>query len=376
MNKVAPKPQVHIFTQRIELYFLGLFLLGLVTTGFESIFFKTFNLGSIKLIMRLVSDVVFLGTIHAIISYSLLLFIPEVREWVVLRTKGRPHLYWLENFFFVLLICVGILLAITAGAAGLGKQIFSWMLIVYFLFDIFGTRHHIMQFQGLSLLYNQQLRISYNLTLEQQQRSRKLEHWEKWAFQGLVFSACISQFGAFAVFLQHINIPYYPILFSGITMSLFFCLLILGISFLMPYSQNSYKGLFLLRILFLPFRSISFSANVFLRCFHGAEFLLLMGNVLDNTRASHKIKRHFVIFSIFGVMFAGICTLAKRDLLGNYFYSRPSDHPIFVILVTLNTVFNFIHYLMDAQMFKFKNIENRKTIGPLLPYKKAPDTFL
>lgn len=365
------KPQFEmskIFSKRSELGFLIVTLIGLLLAFIEC---QIFYIGgrSVFIFLRILSDVIFVGTIHAILSYALLWCIPEFNSWMNERTQNQPWKFWCSHLLVVGTILLGSFLIIFVGQ---GRNSIGFLLAVYFLFDFFGVRHLIQQFKGLSLQYNQQTRQSGLLSANQLQKLTVFEKIEKILFDTLVYGSVLLQLGAMTTVVTLTPFDPFDVLWFGIIVNFVLCSLIVVFASIQPGAETSYKTFFVLRVLLIPFRTVSIIANVILRIFHGVEFILLLKNVMGNSKASTDQKHKFITVGIGLLCLAGACTLFKADIFGRFiYYKNLREYPFFALVVSMNTVFNFAHYFLDAQMFRFKDPINRKYIGPLILLPKS-----
>ncbi|MGE0634215.1 MAG: hypothetical protein AB7O96_17505, partial [Pseudobdellovibrionaceae bacterium] len=180
---------IRIFPVKAENTFFFVTCLFFAVTLFELVFWYLYSQKELLISLRILSDIVFLGTIHAILSYSLLLNIPEMKQWIYQRAKGRPALFWLETGGVASLILLAFLF--TVYFAG-DKQFATGLLIVVIAFDFYGGRHLIQQFKGLSLQYNQQLRNTCSLTENELNLICRHEKLEKMAFDLLQYTTTLT----------------------------------------------------------------------------------------------------------------------------------------------------------------------------------------
>lgn len=364
-----PTKTSRIFSQRSELIFLLSTIVGLILAFVE---LQIFFIGgrSVFIFLRILSDVIFVGTIHAILSYALLWCLPEFKQWINEKTKNRPWRFWFGNLAVVATVLFASFLTIYVGQ---GRNAISYLLAIYFLFDFFGVRHLIQQFKGLSLQYNQQTRQGRILRMDQLKKLNFYEKIEKFLFDVLVYSSVLLQLGAMTTVIKLTWFNPFEVLWFGIIFNFLICAGLVILSAVQPGASSSFKSFFVLRVLLIPFRTVSIFANVVLRIFHGAEFMLLLKNILGNSKASRQQKMTFIWVGLVLLCIAATCTLFKADIFGRFVYSKSlREYPYFAIIVSMNTVFNFAHYFMDAQMFRFKDPINRKHIGGLIVL--APET--
>src|SRR5262245_2809270 len=123
-----------------------------------SLFFSVATVG--QRILWFVSSSLLIGTVHSVLTFTLMMFLPEVRAWM--RAKGGGSL---ARF----LITYGLIM-VAMGFAALVLLLRSWgvtlavLIPLLLMRDFVGQWHCIKQFQGLSLLYNFRARSQNQLS--------------------------------------------------------------------------------------------------------------------------------------------------------------------------------------------------------------------
>ncbi|NJM09929.1 MAG: hypothetical protein HC883_03290 [Bdellovibrionaceae bacterium] len=320
--------------------------------------------GMAKRWARFVTDAVLLGTIHSVLSYTMMMFIPEMRDWM--RELGNGSLTrFLTRFFLVAgVIYVFMYAAVTKW----GSDIPFFVGVLTFVNVTFGVRHWVRQSQGFSLTYNWRLRSNLNYSAAETQILGRNEKLEKRLFTVLTYSTVAAGFVSSSELLEFetgLNNPQLMVFFIGIAVLSAFILVFLA--FRTPQVERSNKVYYSLRYLLVPLHGISIIANLGMRAIHGIEFLFLTVQMTRNSRISRRSVYWLAISSLVFVLFAALCTMTKGAIFGALFRRQYSEYKGWItFLATLNATFTYMHYYSDALMFRMRNEPTRKLIGPLI----------
>lgn len=306
---------------------------------------------------RFLTDVICLGTIHSVISFTMMAFLPELRNWARELGQGSEWRFWrrvlaVATFF-------GVFFFFSVQRAKGDPEV---LLLIFFVVDsCFGLRHWVQQTKGVSLHYNHQLRQSGELTESELQELATGEKVERHLFTAvcyLTIAAAMSASGS------HWSSGFFKFWYTEV---LFAFALIAAVALLvnaisLKKFRRTYKLPYLMRALYIPFHPVSVFGNLSMRAIHGLEFLVVAQKMTKNSSLSQRNMKLFVLFTVAAVGFAGLCTAAKKPIFGNYL-----EYNWFTIaLLTLNSTFTYTHYYADAVMFRFKSGASRDHVAPMV----------
>lgn len=310
---------------------------------------------------RFVTDAIFLGTIHSVLSLTLVFYLPEYRQWVRAVTHGQPWRYVLQ------LLGVGFCL-FNVFFYMLERNIHTPLILlsVYTVFDfIYGLRHWVRQTQGFSLAYNHRLKMRERG--QSAETFMKVEKRERRLYTFVTYTSVLAGIfgGSQLVGVLGISNP----IFFGI--SFVACatgaVLLVYLSLCTPGGEESPKFLYTLRVLLVPFHFISLSANLAMRATHGFEFLLFTKQLVERSKIQSSRRWNFLFASIILIAVAGVCTAAKGAIWGPIASRNWPEYSIWIaLLAAFNGMFTYLHYYMDYFMFRMRDPNTREQVGPLL----------
>ncbi len=310
---------------------------------------------------RFVTDAVFLGTIHSVLSLTLLYYLPEYREWIQSVTGGQSWRYVLQllgvgfclfNLFFYML----------------ERNIHTPLILlsVYTVFDfIYGLRHWVRQTQGFSLAYNHRLKARGHVGSGDE--FEKVERRERKLYTFVTYTSVLAGIFGGSQLVGALGISH-PVFFG---ISFIACatgaVALVYLALRTPGGEESPKFLYSLRVLLVPFHFISLSANLAMRATHGFEFLLFTRQLVERSKLRRSRRWNFLFASIVLVAIAGVCTAAKGAIWGPIAARNWPEYSLWIaILAAFNGMFTYLHYYTDYFMFRMRDPKTREQVGPLL----------
>lgn len=304
-----------------------------------------------------VAKLFFLNNVHVYLSLSLLIFSPSLRTWFSEKRKS-------EKLFATRWIIVfgGCFALFAWGLPFLKTQAIDPRLyaIVIAISTVVGIHHNYSQTLGISLAYHRKFDRDSAGDLERA-RVEKLEKAERllWRISMALHGLLIF---IFAVIPKDRNIAL--ILNAG----MFVCavgLILLALK--LPRALAS-KQIFMFRYLLYPFVPFSFAAFIAILSVHGIEYLGLFQRMHRESVEIHRLNRRVMAAGIF-VLVATLTTLTifGRSTRGLWFTALLEDQPTLVLyLGSLALAASFLHYHIDAQMFRMRDEATRSIVAPLL----------
>jgi hypothetical protein len=362
--KAWPTKKLAIFgprTEKLILYFPIFFIL-LIPLEFAGLW--TINSGE-KRWLRVFSDILFLGTIHSVLSLTLMLFIPEVRDWF--KTYGGGSMSKAILKFAIVCALIFSFMFYTVVKDSKTDPVFL-LIAVVLIHSILGQRHWVRQAQGMSLLYNSRLRQALSLDGITQAKMAGIERSEKFGFTLLTIATALISIALSNVLVSLIpQLKMRPLIPVFAVLGFFGAGLVIYCSWITPHASRTNKFFFNLRSLLVTFHSLSLSANLGMRATHGLEFLALTGKMSANSRISKKMLIGFIVASVFAICFAAMVDLAKSALFMKHLWTNyPGYFTVWCFMASIDLTFTYVHYYTDAVMFRFKDEGVRKSIAPLL----------
>jgi hypothetical protein len=316
-------------------------------------------------VARFLSDVVALGTIHSVMSWSLVLGLPELRAWIreLAAREGRLR-FWGKQLALVGAI-FGFFFYLVAVPKDPDDAFKIGVLATSISF--FGVRHWTYQTMGISLQYNWKVKGAEALTDEERATFAEAEQMEKRLFRRITAFAVA---GALLLAWRKsfkldwmAKIAYVLLAASAHQVGQ----LLLNAARL-PKIDRTNKVAYLCRMLLVPLQQIAFSADLAMRALHGLEFLATTGKMAKNSSSNRKGVVLLVGLTIGMLLVAGTGAALRPVIFGPWIYgSTPlPKHTFFALLVALNATSTFYHYYADSMMFKMHDEVTRRRVGPLL----------
>lgn len=316
---------------------------------------------------RFLADAVLLGTIHSVLSYVMMIFLPECRAWMRASFGNGSYLRaWLR---------IGVVAAIIFAMfyTVLRTQAPAWIKGIYvFSIYVFGVRHWVRQTQGFTSLYNYHLQQLPSIVPQDKAKIQSIQVREKNLFTVVTYATIAvnlctydNELGSAALLGPEVRPWFFIVAMAA-------AILLLRSAFKTPMVEMSNKVLYAIRILIIPFHSLSLVANFAMRSTHGMEFLATYLKMTENSKFPRSKLRWYFLASVAFVVFAGFCTAMKRPILGGILREDPSVNQFLLSLImSLDLTFTYFHYYADAIMFKFQDPNVREFIGPLLNEPKV-----
>jgi hypothetical protein len=328
------KHKQDVFTKYFE-FAIGLFgaiLLLLAILDLKYHFYPLNNRES-----YFVLKIFFLNAPHIGLTYSMLLFLPELKEWRSLPEKNEKLL----KFSMIVFISVTIICFISISPYWEDHPlILRAARYLTFLLSPFSFLHIAYQFRGIE--------ISQSFKHNTEKQSRIKYH-------------------LFHIALVFVVIGSY---YNGLSLSNSKLLIVLGlVVFLTLYFVINFIGkkIFVIRALFslryflfvlAPFSQFAFWGVAF--C-HGIEYLLVYWRMSSNSRISKLDKRKLHLTSAFFALFL--------IYLSSPFWLAEEVNYNFIMItgVSLYTGLLYTHFYLDRQMFKMRDPDVKRLVGSIFP---------
>lgn len=289
-----------------------------------------------KVLWRFIAHIVFFNSLHVANTFMLFLLVPEFNEWQRLHL-GRRRWFWIAGpVIFVLLYVISQDRSATLG---------QWAFILIMILSVW---HALKQQLGLSLL------MSYR---QQNETSTVTRGWaEKWAFRLLFLLSSahltLGQWREGAEWQAPISV------LAGME----FCIVV-GLLTLSLRQANIEKAFFLSRLFFYPLSAFSFVGYMAILASHGFEYLLFTSRIVTSSKWKAAARPFWALnmFCLIVVM-TGSLLSSNSGILALMSVEWPrAKH---VLAIGLGAV-TYFHYLLDMELYKMKNRDSQRLIGPL-----------
>ena len=354
MNSVTPTEteprssrRVHIFRPHYERFYLGLMAFGLLfcTASLVTGFGKE-SLG----IDRIGVLVFFIGFNyqHLILTFVGLAVLPEMRKWL-------RHQFSMPRFFFFGSVVAVILYIGAVRFSNIDRTEISGQILISIYVGLIAI-HTLSQTKGLSLLYNRLLKP--NLTPLESEKARRVEILERICFNGML-----------VIFFLYWIVKILKPELMGEGSSQYFAIAIGSLSIVIVLNSARYPAVFRSNKVYFLFGALLYGlvpilpvANVVNRALHGCEYVFLADRMMANSKvkwqratlllATVPLFLSAILFSLNVRYNPSVVQLIPRNWIG----------PI----VSIGLWFEYLHYYLDAVMFRFSDPVVRANIGPLL----------
>jgi hypothetical protein len=294
----------------------------------------------------------FLNTTHVSFTFLMFLLLPEARQLLkesIQRRRAWPYL--------VVTFTIALLLYNLA----IGYKYFAIYppLNKFIVLALFGLANHHMvaQIYGLSMLYNGVSEPLPSTTAATLVRLGRLKALERGLFRVLLPTVLVVPF----VFGMHI-----PHVYTGALYFFHRALIfgILGTSWFIGRICPSGKFIYLTRLLIWAFVPYLFS-DLIMRSLHGVEYLFITDKMITSSTRTKSRRRtaSFWLGSIIGYPFLFYVSLHYWQWLPDGGVLSLSVLPI---LFALLPFLQYVHYYLDSVLFRFKDSNVRRLVGPLL----------
>jgi hypothetical protein len=337
-----------------------LFGLALVVLAAGEVLFGAPLSQTVKLVFFFSMTILLGSTGHIGLTLALMLMLPEAKEWLAIKTRNRPWIFWAKaglvfSGTLLLALCAFDLLSVAGMTVINIAYIFlllDWLLVIH---------HSAAQTHGLVVAYNQQVRKNGGPAT-----SPRFSDRNRWLT--LVMIAC--------AFATPVLMTWSPqdSLARTVNLSLFaISALALAIysyqSFFPWHSLRRNQSLYGARLLLFPLMPLSFFAGMGYRGIHSIEYIMVFRKCFEHSRKPFvKSTVIFITASIFLFFLAlGIFALAKdSEFLVAAWKPQESMAAWIKVLAALNAACTFTHYYLDRIIFRMRDEDSRRLFGTLL----------
>ena len=310
--------------------------------------------------------IVFMNLLHVGLTLSMLALTPQFREYLRTQTSWVMKKSGLITasllIFGLVLLHLNREMTTTGWLAESTRWLPSFLILTPL--DIWNSLHIRRQTMGLSMLYNMGLRETGNLTSDETTDLSRREKLERWAFTALtvtLFTRVISHviWGRHAVEWGD---------YALATMELGICSFIFLQARKAPRAAQSNKSAYLWRVLFYPLAALHVFFSQVLQSIHGIEYFFLCRKMIGNTGLKESRKRDVLFFGLAIGSFAALpfiirTIMAEVPAHTDKFTNVPAW--AFLLLAAARSL-NFIHFLIDGYIFRFRDPAVRENVRPLL----------
>lgn len=309
---------------------------------------------------------VFLDSVHVIYTFVLLWALPELRQW----TRSVFSGFWIKTALVAL--GVGVTFYLLEFSSLTEK--FVWLATFYAFLDTLGPQQHTLaQMRGISFCYNSAIRRANSLDSSELIRAAHAERREKILFRGLLIGDLMFSTGFF-LRSGNYEVPV-SVLWFGFVGAGIVAVTSAGILLnarLYPRQEGSGKLPYLSRILLFTLKNVAVPAAFFVRATHGSEYLVIVKQMVKNSKVSEaRKKRIFALF--FGVTLIYFLPLFLGPERQRLQTLLPLKEPsmFFPAAVMFHIVVRWVHYYLDAMLYRMKDPATRAIVAPLLVH--APE---
>lgn len=220
--------------------------------------------------------------------------------------------------------------------------------------------HNVKQSFGISLRYL--LKDKGFLEPEQNARLATLTRREKAFHWLLIIGAFVTPDAGFSWAFNRISWVSHSVEF-GLALQI---IALIGLFFntvrIGKITGNQDKLKFDARYLLYPLAHYSFAAFLAIRATHSAEYLMTMFQIMKKSTTSVRtIERLKYLIPLAGLLYAGFYLAPEIESV----FSNDATLTVAIILRAAIAI-NVIHFYYDGKMFRMKNPNVRKNMGPLL----------
>lgn len=334
-----------------EHFVLGLPFILFILIALEILLDLKFNTAERKF-SNFIADILFFDTTHAVLTFLLILFVPEVSGWKEkVSQKGTFLKFGIGIFIFWLIL----FLFQRFNDSGVIFTIVSTITVFYPVY------HCIAQVRGISFTYNT-IFLKNQQGIENKDSILRSYRYEKWVGNLLVFTISLKLILSFLQMEKGFKIGNYGVLVDILNVSLILLLLFLFLS--LPKQLRIKKIIFNSRILIFLFVPSSFIAKIGYQINHGTEYVSIVDKMIENSSISSANRRKLIYFFLTAIIV--LSTLAYPQFILNPNFFGSSSESIFKIFLAMRAANTYTHYFFDGLLFKMKNPITRERIAPLL----------
>lgn len=289
----------------------------------------------------------FLNTTHVVFTFLMFLFLPEARTLLVGAVRRRARWPFVAAAFVLALMAFGY----QRDANVFALDAF-WSRVVFALLLGISYQHILAQMFGFSMLYNT---VSRNELGPEPEKVARLQGYERRCFQVLLW--LVPTLNPFVQTWQnpiaHLLFPLEGALATGIVWN----------AWHLHKLRPSKKFIYLCRLPFWLFAGPYIFGDLIIRSLHGIEYLFITRQMLG---ASSK-KRGPAFMTAFWFGSCVIYPMLFYSLIGSRGWLPHMGFWSFTpVLFAIVPFLEYVHYYLDGIIFRFKDFEVRRLIGPLL----------
>lgn len=327
----------------------------------EALIFINTDLDGINVVISLIFiNSLYFTVSHVILTWLMLINIPEFVSWYRTQKNGPVNKFGIE---LVIIFSVSTVFFLIVGF-NLGLQFLLVKILVLLLFQ---KQHVIYQTYGLSKNYNFHLsQIADKTMTDDIRRSEALERFGFFIFY--IFTVLAS---FIFTLREELHSNFIAVNYSSIRSTIWICMMI-GLflifygAFKFPGQKNSNKIAHLIKLLHFPLSNFSLIASAACNINHTIEYFFVYtrninnSNMMTTKKISLVLTGAIVLFSI-GILFS---YYVYYEEISRIKFSGYGDG--FIIFNAVIYGVGFTHYYMDSRLFKMKDPQIRKFIGPLV----------
>lgn len=293
----------------------------------------------------------FLNTTHVVFTFALFA-LPEIKNWKIEFFRQRKRV----SYLLAGLILLSVVFLLAVSTKTLPNLSEGWVVFAQCVALLWVQQHWLAQVRGFSLSYNRRVQL-------EGKQSYKWEKLERLGFHlvlGFSFLANILR--------EH---PEFSEKLFGLETSFFVSLAILAALSTVfcgyMYAKQTYKTLYLLRIILMALAPISVIAFLGTGVIHGVEYFLVVTHMKTKSTANQRESRLFWMLMISFSCLIFVLGIG-REAEGLAWLLWPNlEVPYYAqIMAYLSMVLVYTHFAFDMFLYRMKFAATRKHIAPLL----------
>jgi len=316
------------------------------------------------------TSIIFLDGLHVTYTFILMWGLKELRQWTKdggVALMGR-------------FVAVAVALAVVFYFLRFSPLTHNlpMIIVMFYFFEAMGPAQHTMaQMRGISFCYHSAIRKTDGLDKNESKDALLIEQREKKYFRFLLAG---DVFASIPYVLSNTKITFpgmYAVHKIGLVFMIFSALGLLLNAKLYPKQKRTKKMAYLSRVLLFPIRTLIPPAGLVVRACHGTEYLVILRQMTKNSESyTLSGKKVFVATALVSVLYAVAFVMTFPKMLSAEF-NLHETHKIFFYLLMFHLVVRYLHYYMDAVLYRMSDARTRTVVGPLLvktPAKALPVT--
>jgi hypothetical protein len=329
-------------------------------------------------LVLLVTSLLFLDGLHVTFTFIAVLGLSELRDWArpdeaaanspASRLAAASRGFWGRVFF------VGVALA----AVFYFIRFSPWsrtlpaFAAIFLLFEALGpSQHTLAQMRGISFCFHSSLRKAAPFSAEELKSALQVERWEKNLFRVLLAADVLSAIPNILIRAGYAGPRAHPLMLQavrGACVSVM-ALAVAGILYngaLYPRQGLTNKMAYLLRTVLYPLRIFVLPAHLVVRACHGTEYLVIVRQLIRNSNATETTRRRMRWATIgVSILYGAIFALTFPFIIRYWArWREPQGLVVYAMMATL--VIRYLHYYMDAVLYRMNDAKVRAVVGPLL----------